>query len=152
MICTTIDDYIMWYHETFASWVVTLNNGITVFQDDDRPGEYPASAWQRLRNYCELNQLHITDMEIKFRSNKHRIDGGMDGYFFSKGVRGTPFMPKTIQLFFVGTIHNSILNVSCWRVPEMLKDYTESRNIKDSLECLIINPSLNTNLFLGVGN
>ena len=84
-------------------------------------------------------------MMIQFRSNKHQLPSNADGYYYSKGVRGSFGSPVTLQLFFVGTLENDVLNVSCWKVPEMLKEKTETYDIEKAGICLIrksISPSM----------
>lgn len=137
MICTQHDNYIVEYQENNPSWTVTLESGLTVFQDDLRPGVEPHSAWERLYNYCHLNNDYVKSMTIRFRSNVHHISDNADGYYFSKGARGLLCSTRTINLFFVGTLNQGILRVQCWKVPEMLPEAIEERNIEKAGLCLI---------------
>lgn len=136
MICTQEDDFTQWYAEGNVRWIVSLNNGQVVFQDEGRPG-LENSAWLRLKNYCESNNLYITGMSIGFRSNRYNLESNADGYYFAKGARGMWGAPKTIQLVFVGVLIGEKLRVSCWKCPEMILEKTESRNIDESTQCLI---------------
>lgn len=137
MICTTEDNYVLEYRETMPSWIVWLNSGLAVFQDDGKPGVEEYSAWIRLRNYCQETGDYIVGMMIRFRSNTHSLPENADGYYFGKGARGSFELPKTHQLFYVGTLQNDVLNVECWKVPEMLYEYTEQRPIDEDNPCLI---------------
>ena len=137
MICTVRDDFIEHYIETYPRWEVQLSNGEHVFQDDGRPGVDPASAWLRLYDYCCKHNVYIKDMLIGFRSNTYSLPSNMDGYFFSKGAIGVFGGTKTISIFFVGILKNNILEVTRWKVPEMLKEETEIRDIEKAGECLI---------------
>lgn len=143
-ICTEKDDFVTLYQELNPTWTVWLNSGLVVFQDDGRPGIEPRSAWERLYHYCHENNDYIKRMNIKFRSNIHPLPNDADGYYFAKGVRGGLAMVKPMQLFFVGTFKNGILNVTCYKVPEMLKEKTKERDINKVGLCLI---KRNTNLY-----
>lgn len=136
MICTKRDDFIIDYQEQLPSWIVTLNSGVTVYQDDGRPGIEPHSAWERLYNHCQETNDYIVSMTIKFRSNMHQLSSNADGYYFSKGARAGFAFP-TMQLFFVGTLQNNRLIVTCWKTPEMLKEESEERNPNEAGICLI---------------
>jgi len=137
MICTERDDFIVQYQEMMPSWTVVLNSGLIVYQDDGRPDIEPRSSWERLYNYCQKTGDHIVDMSIQFRTNRYPLPPNADGYYFSKGARGGFGMSKTMQLFFVGTLQNNELQVTCWKVPEMLQETTSTRNPKDAGQCLI---------------
>ncbi len=47
-VCKEYDKYLTEFSEKNAIWFVTLSNGETVYQDDDRPNIEPSSAWLRL--------------------------------------------------------------------------------------------------------
>ena len=140
MICTEYDDYVRDYQEMYPSWVVGLHSGLVVYQDDYRVEPY--SAWERLYNYCQENNDFIQSMRIQFRSNVHQLPDHADGYYFSKGVRGCWGMTKTMQLFFVGILNQGVLNVTCWKVPEMMKEVTEERDPTKAGICLIRNNAI----------
>jgi hypothetical protein len=137
------------YTESNTIWTVCLNNKETVYQDDHR--DIRNNSWLTLKEYCNKNNLYITNMSISFRNNVHVLPSDADGYYFAKGVRGFFGYKKNINLFFVGTLQNGVLEVSSWKVPELLKDYTEIRNLQDKENhtCLI---KKNTNLFMGQQN
>jgi hypothetical protein len=137
MICTTKDNYVTNYQENNASWIVWLYSGLVVYQDDLRPGLYPPSAWERLYYYCHETGDYIKEMQIKFRSNAHRLTPEADGYYFSKGARGALCLPRTIGLFFVGTLNDEVLLVRPWKVPEMMPELFEERDPQKAGICLI---------------
>ena len=136
-VCKTLDDFVLNYRESIPSWSVVLNNNESIYQDDGRPNCFPASAWKRLKIYCEINNLYITNMYFGFRDNIYSLPSDKDGYFFSKGALGCFGSLKTTHFFIVGTLTNDILEVTYWKVPEMLKEQTETRNVEQSKECLI---------------
>jgi hypothetical protein len=145
MICTELDKFVRELHEGTPSWIAGLNTGQTVFMDDGRPG-LTHSAWVRLGEHCQNTGDYIVNFAVQFRSNRqHILPNDADGYYFSKGARGGFALPKTHQLFFVGTLVNQKLLVTCWKVPEMLQEYTEERDPSQAGICLIkrnILPSL----------
>jgi hypothetical protein len=80
-VCKIDDEFI----RDSLRWIVNLNNGDTIYQDDDRPGIEPRSAWVRLKRYCEAHGLYIVRMRIQFRSNAVEV-GVSDarGYYFAR--------------------------------------------------------------------
>ena len=72
-VCKEYDKYLTEFSEKNAIWFVTLSNGETVYQDDDRPNIEPSSAWLRLKTYCKENDVYITEMFLKYRSNIVKI-------------------------------------------------------------------------------
>lgn len=137
MICTKKDEFIQNFIEMNPSWEVLLNNGTRVFQDDGRPGVSPPSAWIRLGEYCKQNNLYITEMKIRFRSNSHSLESNADGYYFCKGSRGSFGSTRTMQLFYAGVLKNGKLIVHCWKTPEMVKEKQSERDIRKAGACLI---------------
>ena len=129
-------DYVSYIEEN-PRWEVTLNNGEHFWMDDGNPEYQTYSAWIRLKEYCQENSLYITNMWFGFRDNVHHLPPNQNGYYFCKGSRGCFGVPKTMQLFFVGTV-NTMLTVTCWKVPEMLEEQTEIRNIDRNSQCLIM--------------
>ena len=139
-VCKVFDEFMKHYAEGNPRWEVVLSNNERIFQDDDRPNVRPRSAWLRLGKYCEENELYIKEMTIMFRDNAYALPSNMDGYFFSKGARGMFGNPRTLHLFLVGTLQGGRLEVSCWKVPEMLSEWTEERDPDEAKECLITRP------------
>lgn len=136
MISTFEDDFVQNYKLGNPRWVVHLNNGTTVFQDDGRPG-LSENAWLRLKKYCEENKLYIVRMHVQNRSNVKRLPSEMDGYVFRKGVRGVFGVDGTTNLFFTGWLSQDVLTVQKWRVPEMILENTEIRCINSMKDVLI---------------
>ena len=118
-VSKTIDEYVNQYGDKNPIWVVTLSNDETIYQDDDRPGVEPGSAWIRLKSYCEENDLHITSMKIKNRSHVVEVDSDCDGYFFCKGAGGFMFGDATYLSFSIGTLQGGELKVRRWSLPEI---------------------------------
>lgn len=128
MICTKIDGWLEDVYLSKARWEVVLSNGLTVYQDDDRPGLKPASAWERLYDYCRENDVYVQSMIIRFRSHVEPIGSNADGFFFSKCV--TAGFSSSMDSFLTGTLVNGILTVSKWSIPAL----TKSLFIDDSKE------------------
>lgn len=143
-ICTKEDGYIFELFEFNPRWIVELSNGETVYQDDDRPGETPNSAWIRLGSYVKEKSLRIEKMRLQFRSNiKYVNDKPVDGFFFCKSALGAPGM-NTISYYVAGFLRNGILETKRWQVPELELEETEHRKVEDAGECLIINPPIHS--------
>ena len=83
MICTAIDDFIC----DATVWIAHLDNGLKVYQDDDRPGLTERVAWLRLKQYIHDNHCNITGLFLRFRSHELQVvPQNKDGYFFFKDV------------------------------------------------------------------
>lgn len=134
MISKELDDFILDKDEPY--WIVELNNGDKIYQDDNRPG-FSLSAWDRLYDYCKNNNLYIKNIWIKFRSNIVSMPSDKDGYWFKKGLlagfrkdNGRRF--KDVNFFIFGYIENNIMKVIKWRIPELIDWEYEDREIPRS--------------------
>ena len=137
LVSKQIDQYANQYGDVNPAWIVELSNGETIYQDDDRPGAEPPSAWKRLKLYCEKNDLHITNMKIKNRSNAHDIGQNHEGYFFCKGVGALLYGSETQHSFIIGTLDNNKLTARKWNLPELIPDPPEQRDLERYKEILI---------------
>lgn len=120
MLTFNPDDFINERFESHPRWVVTLSDGRKVYQDDDRPGVTPNSAWIRLGIFLEKNpDLSIVDMTIGFRS--HIVDVGKNakGYFFSKSLMASAGTNEVMGFFVVGTLSEYGLRIKKYLVPEI---------------------------------
>lgn len=133
------DDFTSEYWLFSPRWICDLSNGETVFQDDDRPGEEPKSAWLRLRQYCQENNLSITHMRLEFRSNTQRsLPDDAEGYFFCKGCGAFLFGGgTTLGFYLVGYLKGDKVIVHQYKSPEMILVSTEERLAADCEACLI---------------
>src|SRR5690606_33191308 len=87
LVSNTLDDFIRSKESYY--WFVVLNNGEFVYEDDDRPGLEEKNAWKRLKEYCEINRLHIVKVGMVFGSNRVEFSTeDWDGVFFIKSVLG----------------------------------------------------------------
>ena len=136
-VSKSLDGYVNQYGDKNPMWIVELSNGETIYQDDERPGKEPSSAWKRLKTYCEKNDVHIVNMKIKNRSNVQDIGSNHDGYFFCKSAGAFMFGDETIHSFIIGTLDEGRLRVRKWVTPEMSPDRLEERNPFANPECLI---------------
>ncbi len=141
-VSTAIDVYIAQLMDAKTIWVVELSNGETVFEDDERPEVFPHSAWERLGNYCSVNNLHIVKMLLRNRSNVKAIEEDADGYFFCKALVGHLYSGVNQHVYMTGAL-NQIeegglsLEVTRWRVPELIEESVEFRDPLDAGICLI---------------
>lgn len=134
------DSYISTEYDSFIEdkdstiWICTLSNGLTVYQDDERPG-HEENAWFRLKSYCKQNSCRITSMRLKFRSHTEHIYEEIldaEGYFFCKGVMFGPGMKRTEYRYIAGVIKDGILTTQKFVVPELVLIETETRDIQTS--------------------
>ena len=121
-ITTILDDFIQDKDETI--WICKLDNGLTVYQDDDRPGLEP-SAWIRLGNYCRLNKVNIIEMIIKFRSHEELVGREADGHFFRRAILGglglnRKEIPVSRHYFITGVLKDGKVYTTKWQVPELM--------------------------------
>jgi hypothetical protein len=129
MLCTEFDDYVC----EKCIWVVTLSDGTKVFQDDDRPGMEPASAWIRLKkNLIETNR-HIESIRLRFRT--HIIDEFPHNrhiYYYSRGL--IQAINSTVEHHFhvIGWLTNSGNFINLWyKAPELVKHREVYKNIEE---------------------
>jgi hypothetical protein len=138
MICTTEDDFV----RDKLRWVVRLSNGDTVYQDDDRPGVEPASAWKRLKRHCEESGLHIVSMIVQFRSHVEPV-GVEDapGYFFVNTVMAVCGDNETTYHGYVtGYLRDDgLIDYVHWLTPSLVVLETGVRELKpEQSDCIII--------------
>ena len=131
------DTYINVYADNNPLWIVTLSNGETIYQDDGRPNVKPASAWTRLKKYCEINDVHIINMKIRNRSHMQDVGSDYDGYFFCKGAGALLFGDTTLHTFIIGTLTGEKLSVKRWKLPELISEGSENRDPYKLPECII---------------
>ena len=127
-VCTSYDDFLQ--DKDQAVWYVTLSDGSSVFQDDDRPGFEPI-AWLRLKNHCEINKLNITGIFVKFRSHVEFSGSSDEGYFFRRKALGGWGMEKTDQYYVIGTIKDGVIHCKHWKIPEVICDEEDDRDAFD---------------------
>ena len=134
-----LDSYVNQYADCNPIWIAKLSNDETVYQDDGRPDVEPESAWLRLKEYCESNNLYIKSMQVRNRSHVEDVGSGHDGYFFCKGAGALLFQDLTVHTFNIGHLENEKLYVRTWRLPELVPERFEERDpYKASPECLIV--------------
>ena len=131
------DSYINVYADNNPLWIATLSNGEVVYQDDGRPNVKPASAWARLKKYCEINDVHITNIKIRNRTHIEDLGSDCDGYFFCKSAGALLFGDMTQHAFIFGTLNGEKLSVRKWRLPELIPEATEERDPYELPECII---------------
>lgn len=143
-VCTHLDK---WMHDTWVfstRWIVELSNGETVWQDDGRPDVEEESAWVRLKNYCELNNLFIVSMRVEFRNNKyHHVWRDADGYFFSKLLRASFTSAKkmdvlNVDFYLLGSVHGDKVNIHKLHVPSLNFEGFINRDYEECKENIII--------------
>ena len=138
MICTYYDKE---YFENKTCWVVELSDGTIIYQDDGKDLNLEYSAWIRLKQYLQENNLKINHIFVKFRSNVlDIIPKNKEGYFFSIGIIGMMSSTQNVNFYLIGYIEDNKVNIKKIRVPELIVFDEEVRDISDCKEQqLIIN-------------
>jgi hypothetical protein len=150
-LCTKQDSFL----EDKAIWIVKLSNGLTVYQDDGRPG-LKHSAWVRLVEYLkarleiEKEPTSIDRLLFTFRSHVEPIGPAKaKGYYFSKGALRDSAWPHTKQCLVGGWLREDN-RVVCewWDTPELIKGREIDKTIEECLDMeypsLWINSGLTT--------
>lgn len=121
-------------------WIVTLDNGVIVYQDDVgqgnlRPGTH-LTSWERLQNYCGNNKNYIVDMKLQFRSHIENMPANVEGYFFRRSILGGIGIMRTSRIipdtffYLVGILKDGKVTIQKWRVPELILN-TDEEDIRD---------------------
>lgn len=139
MICTSDDEFV----REKPRWVVVLDDGTTVYQDDDRPGVHPPSAWVRLKAHCGAHGRHIRELWLQFRSHRVLIEPvDASGYFFVKLVYAVWGSPETHHGFIVGVLDGDIVHTTTWSLPELLPIDRGQRPLDPQSDSIILGPRL----------
>lgn len=136
MICTKVDDFIE--DKDTAVYIIELSDGTMVYEDENRYG-YEDKAWLRLQTYCKENQVWIKKVWIKFRSHTEFVfENTGDGVFFRRGVMGNPF-DITRHFYIFGLVNGEKIHAWHWRVPEIIIEEEDDRDIEGCEEHIIWN-------------
>ncbi len=117
-LSSDVDYWLDNYMVTNAVWCAVLSNGQNVIEDDERPGVYPRSTWERLKTHCLVNSLYVVQMKIKFRTNERCLEIGNEGVFFCKSILAG-ISGKNVFSYLTGRLDGRILKVVKWRVPDL---------------------------------
>lgn len=138
MITTELDEYLRERAELKSRWEVTLSDGRTVYQDDERHGR---PSWLNLRDYLKLYPLlNITKMYYGFRDNIVVLPDYADGYFFRYSIIAS-WGEWEKHSFICGTLMGDTLTVQKHELPEMQFLGEEIRDIESAGESLILCPN-----------
>lgn len=126
------EDQTLETYENCPRWIVKLSNG----EQKSHHHAYE-NSWQILKEYCNKNNLKIQKMYIGFRSNIIELPEDKTGYYFRRMNRAY-FDGTNCDFFIVGYIHDEKIQASFYKVPEMLLDSQEERELnEDNLESII---------------
>jgi hypothetical protein len=126
-------------------WVVTLSNGETILQDDDRPGEIKQSAWLRLKEYILAGKLSIVDYKLQFCSHiEQAAPPNKEGYFFMQKVGAVlSDTSRLTYLFYITGYYESktkLVYSQTWLIPEIIPIEQAERKENFDSPGLIVNP------------
>ena len=115
-------------------WIAKLSNGVSVYQDDDRPNIEISSAWKRLKKYLKDNDhICIEKINVKFRSHTEEILSKEGIYYYSCGFMCSAVEGFRSHFHVFGKKIND-LQVECiwYKAPEITKFDSKVKNI---IEC-----------------
>lgn len=115
-------------------WVVLLDDGTEVYQNEDNAALTEASPWMRLKLFCQEHGRKIVHMAYAFRGSGEQINclPDADGYFFAKRIRKLMASHPAISGFAdeaigVGYLRGVVLTIH-WRRNDGVVE-TETRDI-----------------------
>lgn len=108
-------------------WFAELSNGKTVYEDNRQDVE-PRNSWLRLKKYCELENLKVKSLGLRFRSHVEMIESA-SGYYLANGaigllslgdVPGMNDQPHNLNSYIVGRLHSdNQVYIQNWLKPEL---------------------------------
>ena len=136
-VSKSINSYVNVYADSNPIWIAELNNGEMIYQDDGKPDCHPESAWLRLKEYCEQNDLSIKSISVKNRSIQKQIVSDADSFTFCKSAGALMFGGQTSHSFVFGYVNDGVYRAKKVNLPEMIIDRPEKRNIEDYRNLII---------------
>jgi len=121
-------------------WVATLSNNEEIYQDDGAHEDLEPSAWIRLKEYCKELDLHLTNLQLRFKSHVVGTEPSAEGYFFCKAILGSLFASSCTHYYVAGHMdENNIIHKTKFVVPELIEEGKEELLLKDCTEdCVIL--------------
>lgn len=123
-------------------WVVTLSNGVVVYQSDDNPEFAIKNSWLGLKKHVENHNLYIKDMVLRFRDHVEVIGSGAPAYYFVHMVLAN--IVGWVQTFYkIGTLReDGKIHGETWIIPELMTAPDEPSFVRDPddpkvAECII---------------
>lgn len=133
-VCFEDDEYV----RDIFRWVAVLSDGRTAYGDDDRPGVSPGDSWQRLKAYCLANGLHVEDLTLQFRSHIVPVPYSEEGYYLARTVFGVYGDAECYRGCIVGPVHDGVIKLVEFVIPEIEPIRTEDRKVDPSNPCLFL--------------
>jgi len=128
-ICITEDSFL----EDKTIWVAYLSNGVVAYQDDHRNGQREPIAWKRLHDYCLKEEVGISSLHIKFRSNViHITHPNSEGHYFSYGILKDMHKSEDEKYYVCGTLLQDELNYTWYKTPELTQKHSTKRKCAES--------------------
>lgn len=124
------------YREGNTVWVATLSNGEEVCRYDIGDND----TWAELKQRVINENLSITSLTLRFRSNAISVPPNQPGYMFCKGVLAST--TRCLNLFSIGHLmYDGSVKVKQYIVPELI-EWEEITREKIQCPTLITNPYL----------
>ena len=122
--------------EDKAIWIAVLSNGLSVCQDDDRPGVSEPCAWKRLGKYVAEDGLDVVGVYIRFRSHTEKANVSCEnqnvkGVYFSYGIIKSVNDTVDRKYYTFGFYAGEELKYDWFLVPEIVKTDETTRRIEE---------------------
>jgi hypothetical protein len=139
-VCLTEDDFTRAQADAgLARWEALLSDGMTVLQDDGRPG-VERSAWLRLKAHVHTHNLNIDRLSLRFRGRvENMLPDYAQGYYFSHNPIAVWGLENTLYFYLVGFLTDGLVRLERWKVPELILTGREDRPAQDAGRALIVN-------------
>ncbi len=122
-ICKQMDEFFDGH--TFVVQV-ELSNGEVVFLDDGRPGCEPASAWLRLKSYCDEQKVRIKNVFAICSNGKIPLVENAESQRLFSINRVSWFNGVSLDMFNIGVIEGDKIRVASYsKTPFFLVEWTE---------------------------
>ena len=130
-LCRESDDFL----DEKTIWIANLSNDETIYQDDERVGRQPHSAWLRLKAYLKESDLKIKSFAFKFRSHHVQLPRPQDGCYFTKAILGQQDNATDLHFFVYGNYIRG-KNIDCvwYRIPEIIVFNTRNKKEEDVVQ------------------
>lgn len=111
MICREVDKF--FDDKNFIVKVMLSNNEI-VYLDDGREGSQPASAWLRLKEYCDTNNLRVRDVVAICDKGKIPLIANAEHQRLFAIGRVSWYNGVSVDMFNLGVVEGDTIKVASY--------------------------------------
>lgn len=141
-LCDQIDDYIA----DKPIWIVTLDNGRKIYQDDYREGSCPPQAWLRLKKHCFELKTKIKHVQARFKSHLiNPVPNDCLLYSFIKSLVNIN-LTSNIHCYSFGYLTSQLeFYIARWMVPELELESINRADLTSHKDLLIFGEAWQNN-------